>query len=120
MRVRSRRGSSFIEVLLSLVLLAIAGTALITLLGQTVHSIEKLRDSEAQTRAAGFELSALASLDRSALLARVGTSRPHGWSMRIVRTSASLFDVTVAASDTGMVLVRTTLYRPDTGSYVAR
>src|SRR5690242_1332131 len=113
---RPRRGSSFIEVLVSLVLLAIAGTGLITLLGQTVHSLESLRATEVQTRAAGFELSALAVLDRAALAARVGRTRSHGWSMQINRPSPDLFEVTVAASDTGMVLLRTTLYRPDTSS----
>lgn len=114
MAAKARRGASFIEVLVSLVLLAIAGTALITLLGQTAHSLESLHRSEVETRAAAFELSALAFLDRPALVARVGRSRPHGWSMQINRVSADLFDVSVAASDTGIVLVRTTLYRPDT------
>jgi hypothetical protein len=100
--------------LISLVLLAIAGTALITLLGQTVHSIESLRATEVQTRAAGLEVSALAALDRPALAARVGRTHSHGWSMRIDRLSANLFEVAVAPSDTGMVLLRTRLYRPDT------
>jgi hypothetical protein len=118
MAARPRRGSSFIEVLLSLALLAIAGTALITLLGQTVHSLENLGATEIQTRAAGFELSALATLDRAALSARVGRTRSHGWSMQINRPAPDLFEVTVAASDTGMVLLRTTLYRPDTTANV--
>ena len=111
---RPRRGSSFIEVLSSLVLLAIAGTALITLLGQTAQSLENLRAAEVQTRAAAFELSALATLDRAALAGRVGRTRSHGWSMQITRPAPNLFDVAVAASDTGMVLLRTKLYRPDT------
>jgi type II secretory pathway component PulJ len=114
MRARARRGSSFIEVLLSLVLLAMGGTALITLLGQTAHSIESLRITERETRAAGLELSALAVLDRTQLTARVGRIRSHGWSMTIDRPSPALFDVSIATSDTSMVLLRTTLYRPDT------
>jgi len=114
MIVRARRGSSFIEVLLSLVLLAIGGTALVTLLGQTAHSIESLRVTERETRAAGLELSALAVLDRTQLAARMGRTRSHGWSMAIDRTSTALFDISIAASDTTMVLLRTTLYRPDT------
>jgi hypothetical protein len=118
MAARRRCGSSFIEVLLSLVLLAIAGTALITLLGQTVTTLESLRATEAQTRAAGFELSALAMFDRAALSARVGRTRSHGWSMQINRPAPSLFEISVAASDTGMVLLRTTLYRPDTATNV--
>ncbi len=108
-----RRGSTFIEVLLSLVVLAISGTALITLLGQTAHALRNVRESEAQTRAAGLEVSALAQLDRSALIARVGRTRPRGWSMQIHRAAPDLFDVRVAPTDTGLVLIHTTLYRPD-------
>jgi Tfp pilus assembly protein PilV len=108
-----RAGSTFIEVLLSLVLLAVSGTALVTLLGQTAHAIQNVHDSEVQTRAAGLEVSALAQLDRAALIARIGRTRPHGWSMQIDRASPDLFDIWVARSDTGLVLVRTTLYRPN-------
>jgi Tfp pilus assembly protein PilV len=64
MCAESRRGSTFIEVLLSLVLLAISGTALVTLLGQTAHAIRSVRESEIQTGAAGLEVSALAQLER--------------------------------------------------------
>jgi Tfp pilus assembly protein PilV len=118
MSAEARRGVSFIEVLLSLVLLAIAGTALVTLLGQTAHTIQGVRESEAQTTAAGLELSALTELDRGALIARVGRSRAHGWSMTIEHTSSDLFDVSVASSDTGLVLVHTTIYRPDSVRHV--
>ncbi|HEY9226640.1 MAG TPA: hypothetical protein VIP11_08345 [Gemmatimonadaceae bacterium] len=111
---RVRRGAAFIEVLLALVLLAIGGTALITLLGQTAHSMESLRRSEIETRAAAAELSALSVLSRADLVGREGRRRVHGWTLDITRTSASLFDARIAASDTGMVLLRTTLYRPDT------
>jgi Tfp pilus assembly protein PilV len=116
---RPRRGSSFIEVVLALVLLAIAGTALITLMGQTAHTIESLRATERQTEAASAELSALAVLSAPQLVQRTGRTRIHGWSMSIDRTSADLFDVAIAASDTGMVLLRTTLYRPDTTAHAA-
>ena len=110
----NRRGSSFIEVLLALVLLVIAGTALVTLLGQTAHSIKSLEATEIQTRAAARELGALSVLSRADLAARVGRTRPHGWSMQVNRTAPDLFEVAIAESDTGMTLLRTVLYRPDT------
>lgn len=116
MSAKSRQGSSFIEVLLSLVLLAIAGTALITLLGQTMHSVQSLHATELETRAASAELSALAVLNRSELGARTGRTTTHGWSMTINRPTVDLFDVSLASSDTGMVLLRTTLYRPDSAT----
>jgi len=116
MRARPRRGSAFIEVLIGLVLLAVSGTALITLMGQTARTLEQLRLTETQTRAAGLELGAFAILNRAELAQRVGATRVHGWSIRVSRTSDALFDVVIATSDTGMVLLRTTLYRPDTAT----
>jgi len=120
MSASRRRGSSFIEVVLALVLMAIAGVALITLMGQTAQSIESLRATERQTRAASVELSALSVLGTTELSERVGRMHVRGWSMSIERTSTNLFDVAIAASDTGMVLLRTTLYRPDTATNAAR
>lgn len=113
MHADARNGSTFIEVLLSLVLLAISGTAFVTLLGQTAHAIEKVRESEIQTRAAALEVSTLAPLGRAALIARVGRTRLRNWSIDIDRVSPDLFDVRVSPSDTGLVLIQTTLYRPD-------
>ena len=113
----ARKGSTFIEVLLSLVLLAISGTALVTLLGQTAHALRSVRESENQTRAAGLEVSALAQLDRAALIARVGRTRPRGWTIQIDRTAPDLFDVRVSPSDLGLVLIQTTLYRADSVSH---
>lgn len=112
-----RRGSTFIEVLLSLVLLTISGTALVTLLGQTARAIQNVRESEIQTRSAGLEVSALAQLDRTALIARIGRTRPRGWLMQIDRAAPDLFDVRVSPSDTGLVLIQTTLYRPDSARH---
>ena len=113
---RTRRGSSFIEVLLALLLLAVGGTALVTLLGQTAHSMRSLHVTEAETRAAAAELIALSILSRSELVALVGRNRSHGWTLDVARISANLFDVSIAASDTGNVLLRTAFYRPDSSN----
>lgn len=99
-------------------LLAIGGTALVTLLGQTARSIESLRMAELETRAASAELSTLAVLGNEQLTSRLGRTHSRGWSLVITRTSANLFDVSIAASDTGKVLLHTTLYRPDTATSV--
>jgi Tfp pilus assembly protein PilV len=114
---RPRCGSALIEVLIGLVVLAIGGTALVTMLGQTMHSVESLRAAEIQTRAAASQLATLSILTRSELTQRVGRSNASGWSLTIERMSSDLFSVAIAASDTGLVLLRTTLYRPDTASH---
>jgi hypothetical protein len=113
-RRRARRGSSFIEVLIALVLLATGGTSLVTLVGQTAHSIESVSDAEARIRAAADQLGALAIFDRADLAARVGQRKVRDLSLTIDRIAPDLFDVTIATFDTGFVLLTTTLYRPDT------
>jgi type II secretory pathway pseudopilin PulG len=110
---RSRRGSALIEVLVALLLLAISGTALITLLGQTTRSIVTVFATERQTRDAAAQLTRLSTLNRSDLIGRTGRGYVRGWWLAVDRANADLFDVSIAASDTGMVLLRTTLYRPE-------
>lgn len=110
---RKRRGSVLIEVLVSLVLLAIGGSALVTLLGQTSHSMRTAIDTERLTRSASEQLDWLAVESRPALVERIGRTVLRGWTIDVRQTSPSMFDISVAASDTGAALVHTTLYRPD-------
>jgi Tfp pilus assembly protein PilV len=110
---RKRRGSALIEVLVSLVLLSIGGTALVTLLGQTAHSMQTAAESERLTQGASEQLDWLAIASRPELVTRSGRTMLRGWAIEVRQTSPTMFDITVAASDTGAPLVRTTLYRPD-------
>lgn len=109
---RSRRGSALIEVLIALILLAVAGTGLVTLLGQTAHTMQSTRETERTTRRASGELDRLALLDRAGLAASVGRHARRGWTLDITERTADLFDVRIAESDTSAPLLRTTLYRP--------
>lgn len=112
MRVdRARRGSALIEVLVALVLLATAGTGLITLLGQTSHSMRVTLESERLVRGASEELDRFALYDRTALLGLAGRSRSHGWTVDVELAAPGLFGVRIAESDTTRVLLATTLYR---------
>jgi Tfp pilus assembly protein PilV len=110
---RRRSGATLVEVLISLVLLAIAGVGLITFLGQSAHTLRQLRDDERRTRVASAQLDRLVLWGRSAFLERIGRSRTDGWTIDVRQIGPDLFDVTVAASDTSAVLLRTTVYRPD-------
>jgi hypothetical protein len=105
-----------VEVLIALVLLATAGTGLITLLGQTAHSMRSTLESERETRRASAELDRLVLLDRAALLSLVGRHVARGWSIDIQPVTSAVFDVRIAASDTGASLLHTALYRPPTDS----
>jgi hypothetical protein len=109
----TRRGAALVEVLISLVLLATAGTALVSFLGQTAHTLRQLRDEERLVRRASAELETLVLWDRPTLIGRIGRSRAHDWTLVVRQSTPELFDVSIAESDTSVVLLRTTLYRPD-------
>jgi Tfp pilus assembly protein PilV len=103
-----------IEVLVGLVLLAVSGTALITLLGQTFEAMRSTQASERLARAASEQLGGLATLTRADLLAAAGRRSVNGWALTVTADSPNLFDVSIAESDSGALLLRTTVYRPDT------
>ncbi|MGH7615915.1 MAG: type IV pilus modification PilV family protein [Gemmatimonadaceae bacterium] len=109
---RVRRGSALVEVLIAMVVLATVGTGLITLLGQTAHSMRTSLVSERLVRAASAELDRLAVLDEAALASRAGRSHPRGFTLDIRPLGDGLFDVSIAESDTTRELLRSTLYRP--------
>jgi len=109
---RARRGAAMIEVLVALVLLATAGTGFVTLLGQTAHSMRSTLLSEREARRASEQLDRLALLDRASLRALAGRTRQRGWTLDVTIADSGLFDVSIAASDTTITLLRTTLYRP--------
>jgi hypothetical protein len=103
-------------VLVALVLLASAGAGLVTLLGQTAHSMRTTLRAERLTRRATAELDRLALLDRADLLSWVGRRHSNGWTLDITETAADVFDIRLAESDTGVALLQTTLYRPRSDS----
>ncbi len=113
MCARTRRGSALIEVLVALVLLAVSGVAMVTLLGQTGLSMRSTRDTELETGAASQVLARFAALDRTGLLASLGRHDAAGFRADVVEESPDLFEVAVATSDTSAVLLRTVFYRPD-------
>ncbi len=105
-----------IEVLVAIVLLAISGTSLITLLGQTSYSMTATLATEDTVRRAGEEMDRIALASRAELLARTGRIADRGWAVEIEPMSTSLFAVSVFEPDSTSVILRTTLYRPPTDS----
>ena len=110
----SRSGAALIETLIAIVILAIAGVGLVTLLGQTVHTVHQFRERETEFAAAGRALDGMVSWSRTELDARVGEQSFHGWQLRITDAGTGLYDVVLADTLTGAQLLRTTLYRPST------
>jgi hypothetical protein len=114
MRGNIKRGSALLDVIVALVVLGLSGVAMITLLGQTAHSMRSVRNTERQSRRASDELGRFVVYDRAQLIAMVGRSLSHGWSIEVQQATPDLFDVSIAESDTSAALLRTTIYRPDT------
>ena len=111
---RNRKGSGILDVVVSLSILGVSGTALITLLGQTANSVRHVRDTERQVRRASDQLGVFATFTRPQLIAMVGRSRMHEWIVQVRQDGTDLFDVAVVDSLTGASVLSTTLYRPDT------
>jgi Tfp pilus assembly protein PilV len=111
---RTRHGSALIDVLLALVLLAIAGTALVVLLGQTSRSMRDSLESEHLARRASEQLAWLSTETRAGFDARLGRTNLRGWTLDVRVASSTLFDVSIAMSDTSAPLLHTLFYRPDT------
>ena len=110
---RARRGSALLDVVIALVVLALGGTALIGVIGQTSHAIRSVRTTEREIRGAAGELDRLVIYDRSARLGMLGTRVRGPWTVTVVQATSDLFDVTVAG-ESRAPLLRTTMYRPDT------
>lgn len=111
---RSRPGSALLDVVVSLALLGVSGTAMLTLLDQDAHSMRQVRDTERELRGASDELGRLAALDHRGLAAMLGESVRHAWSIRVAEPAPGLFDVAIADTAMRTTLLRTSIYRPDT------
>lgn len=112
--VPRQRGSALLDVVIALAVLGLSGTALITLLGQTAHSVRHVRDTERQVRRASDELGRFTTYDRPALAAMIGRSIRRGWIISVEQVNPDLFDVSIADTANGARLLATTIYRPDT------
>jgi Tfp pilus assembly protein PilV len=117
---KPRTGSTLIEVLIAVVVLATAGTALVTMLGQTQRTMRDVSVTERTVMDASDQLARLLVLDRASLATRAGRFNTAGWTIEIVQVSSKLYDVSIAASDTAAPLLRTTLYRPDSADAAPR
>lgn len=113
-RRRARAGTALLDVVVSLVVLGLSGTGLITLLGQTAHSVRHVRDTERAVRRASDQLARLVVADRALLVSMVGQTVSRGWIVTVGQSSPDLFDVVIADTTTARPILRTTLYRPDT------
>jgi len=112
--VRNRRGVALIDALIALVILATAGVGFVALLAQTASTLRGLRDRERLVYRASSRLAAISVLPRSELLGRLGETVDDDFVLRVSQSAGGLFDVAILQPHSSRLLVRTTLYRPDT------
>lgn len=113
-RSHCRRGSALLDVVVALVVLALAGVGLITVTGQTAHTMRSVRETEREAIAASAELDRLVAYDRAQLAAMIGSSVHGEWSIDVAAVGHDLYDVAVSRRGGAVPLLLTTAYRPDT------
>ncbi|HEY4303835.1 MAG TPA: hypothetical protein VGM82_05180 [Gemmatimonadaceae bacterium] len=109
-----RRGTALIEALIALVLLGIAGTSVIMVVGQTHNTLRDALNTEQVIDSASAELDEMVLLTRSDLVRRIGWTVRDGFATHIEQITPSLYDVDVARAPGRLPFLRTTLYRSDT------
>jgi type II secretory pathway pseudopilin PulG len=102
-----------LEVMLGTAILGMAGVALITLLTQTMTTVQRGRAAERKVASAS-QLLDRASLWSSAELAmHLGRTRVGTWDMQVdAAPNRRLYDVAVLDTLSGTAVLRTTFYRP--------
>lgn len=111
--VTRRRGTSLLEVLVAIVILAVAGVGLITLLGQTGNSLHDALDRDALTRLAATRLEAESLRSPAELQALVGERSAGPLRLHVQQLAGDLFVITATDTLDDAVVLRTTLYRPE-------
>jgi hypothetical protein len=108
-----RHGAVLLEAIVALVILAVAGTAAVTLVGQSADAVRRARLADEEVREAGAFLHAVALWPREDLDRRLG-ERPQGrWKLIVQRPTPTLYEVVLTDSAVEHEVLRTTLYRPE-------
>ena len=97
---------------MALVILSVAGTAAVTLVGQSADAVRRAREADAEVRAASTFLHAVSLWTRDDLDRRLGDRPQGGWRLRVQRPAPTLYEV-VLADSAGGELLRTSLFRPE-------
>ena len=109
---RGEAGAALLEAIVALFVLAVAGTAALTLARESIAAVEHARDADRRTAEASDFLEAVSLWTREDLDRRLG-DRPQGpWRLVIDRPRPELYTVLLADS-LHHPLLATALFRPD-------
>jgi type II secretory pathway pseudopilin PulG len=108
-----RSGAVLLEAIVAVVILAVAGTSAVTIVSQGADSVRRAREADVEAREASALMHAVALWTREDLDRRLG-SRPQGpWRLSIQRPDPLLYDLALMDSTGTRVILRTSLFRPD-------
>ena len=119
-RLNCRSGAVLLEAIVAVVILAVAGTAAVTIVGQGADSVRRAREADVEAREASALMHAVALWTRGDLDRRLGSREQGPWRLSIQRPAPQLYDLALMDSAGTRVILRTSLFRPDSARDVLR
>ena len=108
-----RSGAVLMEAMVAVVILAVAGTTAVTLVSQGADSVRRAREADVEAREASALMHAVALWTREDLDRRLGSRAQGPWRLSIQRPDPELYDLALMDSAGTRVILRTSLFRPD-------
>lgn len=106
-----RRGAVLLEAIVALAVLATVGSAGAWMASESIRTVNRVHEREAGVRAASRFLTAVSLWPREDLDRHLGTTAQGPWDLYIERVRPPLYAVSLADTTTGMVVLRTALFR---------
>jgi type II secretory pathway pseudopilin PulG len=113
---RGDSGAALLEVVVAVAVLTAAGVAAVTAAAESARAVAHARAADEEARAASAFLDAVALWTRTDLDRRLGERAQGPWLLRVGRPERELYTVELADSTGRAVLLRTSLFRPDTAA----
>jgi type II secretory pathway pseudopilin PulG len=110
--MRARDGMLLLEVMLGTAILGMAGVALVTLLTQTVATVDHGRSAERRVMGASRLLNRATLWSEPELALRVGRQRTGAFDLEVTKPRPQLYTLRVLDTLSGSAVLRTTVYRP--------
>jgi type II secretory pathway pseudopilin PulG len=109
-----RSGAVLLEAIVAIVILSVAGTAAVAMVGQAADGVRRAGAADVEAREASALMHAVALWTREDLDLRLGSRQQGPWRLSVQRPDPELYDVALTDSAGASVILRTSLFRPDT------
>lgn len=106
------RGAALLEVIVALAILSVAMLSAMTLVRQSMHSVERVRDADARMRAASAFMDVVSLWPREDLDRHLGDHPQGPWILHVDNPTRTLYRIALSDSAGGPLLLETALFRP--------